>query len=101
MSLPTAHNYVIQNLIENLVSLEANFLKPDVLLKLLNKTESALADFAEILSKEELVKELLEKEKENMKLIIKKLSRLERTSHQKLNWAKQFSSYLQESINTK
>ena len=101
MSLPTAHNYVIQNLIQNLVSLEENFLKPNVLLKLLNKTELAMAEIVEILSKEELTHELLEKEKENIKLIIEKLTRLEKTSHEKLNWANQFSNYLQKSINTK
>ena len=101
MSLPTAQTYVIQNLIQNLVSLEKNFLKPNVLLKLLNKTELAMAEIAEIFSKEELTQELLEKEKENIKLIIEKLSRLEKTSHEKLKWANQFSNYLQNSINTK
>ena len=101
MSLPTAQTYVIQNLIQNLVSLEANFLKPNVLLKLLNETELAMTDTIEILSKEELTHELLEKEKGNIKLIIEKLTRLEKASHEKLNWANQFSNYLQKSINTK
>ena len=101
MSLPTAHNYVIQNFIQNLVSLEANFLKPDVLLKLLNKTELAMAEIVDILSNEGLTQEFLEKEKANIKLIIEKLTVLEKTSHEKLNWANQFSNYLQNSINTK
>ena len=101
MNLPTAQNYVIQNLIQNLVSLEANFLKPSVLLKVINKTELAMAEIVEFLSNEELSHELLEKEKENIKLIIEKLTRLEKASHEKLNWAKQFSNYLQKSINTK
>ena len=101
MSLPTAQTYVIQNLIQNLVSLEESFLKPNVLLKLLNKTELAMAEIVEIFSKEELTRELLEKEKENIKLIIEKLTRLEKTSHEKLNWANQFSNYLQNSTNTK
>ena len=101
MSLPTAQTYVIQNLIQNLVSLEESFLKPNVLLKLLNKTELAMAEIVEIFSKEELTRELLEKEKENIKLIIEKLTRLEKISHEKLNWANRFSNYLQNSINTK
>ena len=101
MSLPTAHNYVIQNFIQNLVSLEANFLKPDVLLKLINKTELAMAEIVDILSNEGLTPEFLEKEKANIKLIIEKLTVLEKTSHEKLNWANQFSNYLQKSINTK
>ena len=101
MSLPTAQTYVIQNLIQNLVSLEANFLQPNIVLKLLKKTELAMAEIVEILSKEDLTHELLEKEKENIKLIIEKLTRLEKTSQEKLNWADQFSNYLQNSINTK
>ena len=101
MSLPTAHNFVIQNFMQNLVSLEANFLKPDVLLKLLNKSELAMAEIVEIMSNEELTHEFLEKEKENIKLIIEKLTVLEKHSHEKLNWANQFSNYLQKSINTK
>ena len=101
MSLPTAQTYVIQNLIQNLITLEKNFLRPNVLLKLLNKTELAMAEIVEIFSKEELAQELLEKEKENIKLIIEKLSRLEKTSHEKLKWANQFSNYLQNSVNTK
>ena len=101
MSLPTAHNYVIQNFIQNLVSLEANFLKPNVLLKLLNKTELAMAEIVDILSNERLTHEFLEKEKANINLIIEKLTVLEKTSHEKLNWANQFSNYLQKSINTK
>ena len=101
MSLPTAQNYVIKNLIQNLVSLEANFLKPNVLLKLLNKTELAMAEIVEILSKEKLTQEFLEKEKENINLIIEKIIRLEKTSYEKLNWANQFSNYLQKSVNTK
>ena len=101
MSLPTAQNYVIKNLIQNLVSLEANFLKPSILLKLLNKTELAMAEIVEILSKEELTHEFLEKEKDNIKLIIEKLTGLEKNSQEKLKWANQFSNYLQKSINTK
>ena len=101
MSLPTAQTYFIQNLIQNLITLEKNFLRPNVLLKLLNKTELAMAEIVEMFSKEELTRELLEKEKENIKLIIEKLTRLEKTSHEKLKWANQFSNYLQNSINTK
>ena len=101
MSLPTAQNYVIKNLIQNLVSLEANFLKPRVLLKLLNKTELAMAEIVEILGKEELTHEFLVKEKDNIKLIIEKLTGLEKSSQEKLKWANQFSNYLQKSINTK
>ena len=101
MTLPTAHNYVIKNLIENLVSLEANFLKPNVLLTLLRKTELGFNEFIEFLEKKDLSQELLESEKENINLIIKKLSVLEKASREKLSWANQFSEYLRENTNTK
>tara|TARA_B100000524_G_scaffold15147_1_gene8254 strand:- start:263 stop:568 length:306 start_codon:yes stop_codon:yes gene_type:complete len=101
MVLPTAHNYLIKNLIENLVSLEANFLKPNILITLLRKTELGFNEFIEFLEKKDLSQELLESEKENINLIIKKLSVLEKASREKLSWANQFSEYLRENTNTK
>ena len=101
MTLPTAHNYVIKNLIENLVSLETNFLKPAILIKLLSKIELGFNEFVDVLEKKEFSEEILENEKDNINLIIEKLSRLEKTSREKLSWAKQFSEYLQANTNTK
>ena len=101
MTLPTAHNYVIKNLIENLVSLEVNFLKPNILMTLLRKTELGFNEFIEVLEKTDFSKELLEEEKENINLIIKKLSVLEKASQEKLSWATQFSEYLQANMTTK
>ena len=101
MVLPTAHNYLIKNLIENLVLLEANFLKPNILITLLRKTELGFNEFIEFLEKKDFSQELLESEKENINLIIKKLSVLEKASREKLSWANQFSEYLRENTNTK
>ena len=101
MTLPTAHNYIIKNLIENLVSLEENFLKPNILMTLLRKTESGFNEFIEVLEKNDFSKELLEEEKENINLIIKKLSVLEKASQEKLSWANQFSEFLQANTATK
>ena len=101
MTLPTAHNYVIKSLIENLVSLEANFLKPNILMTLLRKTELGFNEFVEVLEKKDFALELLENEKENINLIIKKLSVLEKASQEKLSWANQFSEYLQANTTTK
>ena len=101
MTLPTAQNYVIKELIENLVSLETNFLKPSVLMTSLKKTELGFNEFIEALEKKEFSQDLLEKEKENINLIIKKLSVLEKASREKLSWATQFSEYLQANTDTK
>ena len=101
MTLPTAHNYVIKNLIENLVSLETNFLKPSILITLLRKTELAFSEFIDVLEKKGFPQEILESEKESINLIIKKLSVLEKSSREKLSWANQFSEYLRANTNTK
>ena len=101
MTLPTAQNYVIKNLIENLVSLEANFLKPSILMTLLRKTELGFNEFIEVIEKKDFSQDLLENEKDNINLIIKKLTVLEKASKEKLSWANQFSEYLQANTDTK
>jgi hypothetical protein len=101
MSLPTAHSYVIENLIENVLSIEKTFLKPNLLLNSLTKTEKSLNEVAEVLSKDEIADEILKTEKENIILLIRKLIHLEKASRDKLSWARQFSDFLQKNINTK
>ena len=101
MSLPTAHSYVIENLMENVLSIEKTFLKPNLLLNSLTKTEKLLNEVAEVLSKDELADEILKIEKENIILLIRKLIHLEKGSLEKLSWASQFSDFLQKHINTK
>ena len=101
MSLPTAHSYVIENLMENVLSIEKTFLKPNLLLNSLTKTEKLLNEVAEVLSKDELADEILKTEKENIILLTRKLIHLEKASQEKLSWASQFSDFLQKNINTK
>ena len=101
MSLPTAHNYVVQNMIESLVALEKNFLKPKLLIENLMKTEKALGESIEVFNSTELSKEMFENDKEGLKLLLEKINYLEKASHEKLNWANQFSVYLQENIKRK
>ena len=101
MSLPTAHSYVIENLMENVLSIEKTFLKPNLLLNNLTRTEKLLNEVAEVLSKDELADEILKTEKETIILLIRKLIHLEKASKEKLNWARHFSGFLQKNINTK
>ena len=101
MSLPTAHSYVIENLIENLFSVDKAFLKPKLLLERLTKTEKALNEAAEALSKKDFSNEIVKTERENILLLIEKLNQLEKASQEKLNWANHFSGYLQSNIDTK
>ena len=101
MSLPTAHSYVVENLMENVLSIEKSFLKPNLLLNNLKKTQKALDEVVEALSKNEFAEEIVKTEKEKIVLLIGKLVHLEKASKEKLIWAHQFSNYLQTNINTK
>ena len=101
MSLPTAHSYVIETLMENLSSIEKNFLKPNILLKHLTKTEKVLGELVEVLSKKDFLEEIVTTQKADLVLLVQKLAKLEKASQEKLNWASQFSDYLQSNVNTK
>ena len=101
MSLPTAHSYVIETLMENFSSIEKNFLKPNILLKHLTKTEKVLSEVVEVLSKKDFLEEIVTTQKADIVLLVQKLANLEKASQEKLNWASQFSDYLQSNVNTK
>ena len=101
MSLPTAHSYVIETLMENLSSIEKNFLKPKLLLKHLTKTEKVLSEVVEVLSNKDFLEEIVTTQKADVALLLERLALLEKASQNKLTWANQFSDYLQSNINTK
>ena len=101
MSLPTAQSYVIETLMENLSSIEKDFLKPNMLLKNLTKTEEVLSEVVEVLSEKDLLEEIAATQKEEIALLVQRLAKLEKASLEKLSWANQFSDYLQSNINTK
>ena len=101
MSLPTAQSYVIETLMENLSSVEKNFLNPNMLLQHLTKTEKVLSEAVEVLSKQDFLEEIVATQKEDIALLVQKLAKLEKASQEKLSWANQFSDYLQSNINTK
>ena len=101
MSLPTAQSYVIGTLMENLSSIEKDFLKPNMLLKNLTKTEEVLSEVVEVLSEKDLTEEIAATQKEEITLLIQRLAKLEKASQEKLSWANQFSDYLQSNIDIK
>ena len=86
---------------ENLSSIDKDFLKPKELLKHLTKTEKVLSELVEALSKKEFVEGIVEIQKDDIVQIVQKLAQLEKASHDKLSWAHRFSDYLQLNINTK
>ena len=95
MSLPTAHNYIIQNLKQSLDSIEKNFLQPNLLLEQLVKTEKVLNEGIDAIRENEFSKEILENEKDEIIGLIDKMKNLEKASQEKLNWVGQFSNFLQ------
>ena len=101
MSLPTAHNYIVKTMMENLVSLEKNFLEPRLLIETLIETNKALNESIEVFGNKNFSEDLLDNEKENINLLIERIAILEKASQGKVNWANQFSQYLQENITRK
>ena len=101
MSLPTAHNYVLKTMMENIVSLEKNFLEPKLLIETLIETDKVLTESMEVFGNKNFSEDLLDNEKENVNLLIERISILEKASQGKVNWANQFSQYLQENITRK
>jgi hypothetical protein len=95
MSLPTAHNYIFQNLKLSLDGIEKNFLEPNLLLKQLVETEKALNEGVDAMRRKEFSKEIIENEKEVIISLIDKMKNLEKASQEKLNWVGQFSNFLQ------
>ena len=86
---------------ENFSSIEKNFLKPNILLKHLTKTEKVLDELVEVLSKKDFSEEIVTTQKADIVLLVQKLANLEKASQEKLDWASQFSDYLQSNVNTK
>ena len=101
MSLPTAHNYVVKTMMENLVSLEKNFLEPKLLIETLIETDKALNESIEVFVIKNFSEDLLDNEKENINLLIERINYLRKSFTRKVNWANQFSQYLQENIKKK
>lgn len=101
MSLPTAHNYIVENLKKNITSIEEKFLNPSLLIEELINTEKGLSEGIEIFAKDSLSKNVIGDKKEEIVAILKKIEELEKKSQEKLIWAVQFSKYLQNHIETK
>ena len=101
MSLPTAHNYIVENLKKNITSIEEKFLNPSLLIEELISTEKGLSEGIEIFAKDSLSKNVIGDKKEEIVAILKKIEELEKKSQEKLIWAVQFSKYLQNHVETK
>ena len=58
MSLPTAHNYVVKTMMENLLSLEKNFLEPKLLIETLIETDKVLTESIEVFGNKDFWKHI-------------------------------------------
>ena len=101
MSLPTAHNYIVENLKKNITSIEEKFLNPSLLIEELISTEKGLSESIEIFEQDSLSENVIGDKKEEIVALLKKIEQLEKKSQEKLSWAVQFSKYLQNHIDSK
>ena len=95
MSLPTAHSYILKEWKENLQAIDADFLKPNLLIKHISKAEDALNRDSQTLRGRDFSNNISEIERSNILELIKKMKSLERTANEKLGWANKFAKFLQ------
>ena len=57
--------------------------------------------FNNLLSEKDLLEGIAVTQREEIALLVQRLAKLEKASQEKLNWASQFSDYLQSNVNTK
>ena len=94
MSLPTAHNYIIEELKNNIDSIQTDFLKPKVLVQHLSKIESTLRKDIDNLDTEDFSRSIDQDQKKDLSKIIEKILVLEKSANQKIKWATEFSRFL-------
>ena len=94
MSLPTAHNYIIEELKNNIDSIQTDFLKPKVLVQHLSKIESTLRKDIDNLDTEDFSRSIDQDQKKDLSKIIEKIIVLEKSANQKIKWATEFSRFL-------
>ena len=94
MSLPTAHNYIIEELKNNVDSIQTDFLKPKVLVQHLSKIESTLRKDIDNLDTEDFSRSIDQDQKKDLSKIIEKIIVLEKSANQKIKWATEFSRFL-------
>ena len=101
MSLPTAHNYIIEELKNNIDSIQTDFLKPKVLVQHLSKIESTLRKDIDNLDTEDFSRSIDQDQKKDLSKIIEKILVLEKSANQKIKWATEFSRFLKTQSDSK
>ena len=90
MSLPTAHSYILKEWKENLEAIDADFLKPNLLIKHISKAGDALSRDSQTLRGREFSNNMSEIERSNIIELVKKMKALEKSANE--NKAKQTNS---------
>ena len=94
MSLPTAHNYILKELKNNIDSIQMDFLKPEVLVQHLSDIEATLRKDIKNLDTEDFSRNIDQDQKKEISKIIEKIEILEKSANQKIKWATEFSRFL-------
>lgn len=101
MTLPTAHSFILEELKDNINSINEDFLKPRTLIKHLSKIETTLSKDIENIDTEDFSKNIDKNEKLEISNIIQKIKVLEKSANQKIAWAKEFSKFLKRQSDSK
>ena len=101
MTLPTAHSFILEELKDNINSINEDFLKPSTLIKHLSKIETTLSKDIENIDTEDFSKNIDKNEKLEISKILQKIKVLEKSANQKIAWAKEFSKFLKRQSDSK
>ena len=101
MTLPTAHSFILEELKNNINSINEDFLKPSTLIKHLSKIETTLSKDIENIDTEDFSKNIDKNVKLEISNIIQKIKVLEKSANQKIAWAKEFSKFLKRQSDSK
>ena len=101
MTLPTAHSFILEELKNNINSINDDFLKPSTIIKHLSKIETTLSKDIENIDTEDFSKNIDKNVKLEISNIIQKIKVLEKSANQKIAWAKEFSKFLKRQSDSK
>ena len=101
MSLPTAHSYILRELKKNIDAMQTDFLKPEALIQHISNIETTLNRDIQNLDINDFSNNIEKKEKVELSEFLKKIEVLEKAANHKINWASNFSKFLELQSNSK
>ena len=101
MSLPTAHSYILRELKRNIDAMHTDFLKPAALIHHISNIETTLNRDIQNLDIKDFSNNIDKKDKLELSGFLETIETLEKAANHKINWANEFSKFLELQSNSK